>query len=314
MIGFLKQIAEEKNDFKFGSSWRYSEDSLVALLPILRDVKKKREYLLLREAVDVEISDTGNINKVRVANSGKDAVYIRLGEIFTGKTQERMATRSYVVGPKETVDVEVRCIHASKGINSGKKMKVMGVVTPNIETQLFSNAFRNKSVSQNEVWSRVQFATSSMSASMSTSAEASTSPFASDDLHGTLTSFGKSIEKILKKVPYFENQVGLATLDLEGVKSIEAFDLRQSWKAFKDDIVRKQGEDIAKEQEDSPFEYKQRKAVTVVKKALQLDFEEKTIFKNQHYRVVSLNAEKYTGEMTELNGNVIHCVVIRKDK
>jgi len=138
-------------------------------------------------------------------------------------------------------------------------------------------------------------------------------PTFTDDLKGNIDKFSKIIEKILQKVPYFENQVGLATLDLQGVGGIELFDLKQSWKAFKDDIVKKEGENLAKTQKESPFEYKKEKAIQVVKDVLSLTFEERVTHKTDGYKVISLNSEKYTGEITELNNEMIHCVLIRKN-
>jgi len=104
----LQTILEEKDNFQFGESWRFSDDSLVAVLPILRKSDKTRNYIILKEAKNVEISDTGQINRVRITNNEDKPVYIRMGEIFTGKTQERIAIRSHVILPKESVDVEVR--------------------------------------------------------------------------------------------------------------------------------------------------------------------------------------------------------------
>ena len=64
----LQNIANEKQGFSFGESWRYSEDSLVSLLPILRKTSKKKNYLLLSESEKAEIRDTGNINRVEIYN------------------------------------------------------------------------------------------------------------------------------------------------------------------------------------------------------------------------------------------------------
>ena len=314
MNKFLNTIAEEKDKFSFGESWRYSEDSLVAVLPILRDLEKKRGYLLLREPTDVSVSDTGQINRIRINNKGKKPVYIRMGELFTGKSQERMATRSYVVMPQEIVDIEVRCVHASKGIRSGEDMKPNGIAPSTFDSQLSNSSFRGRRVSQRDTWNTVGSISASFSTTLSDSTEGFVSPSMafSDDLRSNLKKFSKQIDKILEKVPYFSNQVGLAMIGTNGVRGVEAFDLKQSWKVLKDDIVQKEGENIAEMKKDSPFEYKKERAVKVVKDVLKLDFEEKVLFKNKDCRIIGLNSEKYTGEITELNGEVIHFMIVRK--
>ena len=157
MNKFLQLIADEKDGFSFGKSWRYNEDSLVALLPILRIApKKKRNYVLLSETKNVKIGDTGQINKILVENNEESPVYIRMGEIFSGGTQERMATRSYIIMPKENINIDVRCVHASKGINTGASMKSDGVAPSIFDVNLCSSGFKMRSVEQREVWKDVE--------------------------------------------------------------------------------------------------------------------------------------------------------------
>lgn len=326
MNQFLRAIAEEKEGFSFGESWRYSEDSLVALLPILRDLNRERKYFLLREPRDVTTSDTGQINKLRVNNKSEKPVYIRMGEIFAGKTQERMAVRSYVIMPKEIVDIEVRCVHASKGIVSGETMSSSITCPTTIVRRLSVTQFKGKSVRQRDVWGDITLNASVMCAASDNLSKVlgdSTTGLGAkdmgveavsftDNLGENLRKFSKSIEKILEKVPYFKNQVGLVTIGKDGVMGIEAFDLKQSWKILKDDIVKKEGVYLSDIQKDSPFEFKKERAVGVVQKVLKLDFDEKVVFKSKDYRVIGLDSEKYTGEITELGGEVIHFTIVDK--
>lgn len=334
----LQNIAEEKVGFSFGGSWRYSEDSLVSLLPILRDSSKKRNYLLLRESDKVEVRDTGQINKIEVYNGDTKPVYIRMGEIFTGKTQERTATRSYLVMPKEKVRVDVRCVYASKGINMGTNMSSGGIVPSSIDSIMSTSLFKSRSIDQKDIWAevgntaqcyysrtiemksnfpdfphgdRIDLGEINEADSVKEFVEEVT-PMFTDDLRGNIERFSKQINSILEKVPYFENQVGLATLDLKGVSGIECFDLKQSWKAMKDDIVKKEGEHLSKEQKESPFEYKEKKALQAVKDVLKHDFEEKVLFKSKDYRLFGIKNEQYTGEIVEFKGELLHLVIIRK--
>ena len=346
MIKFFQLIAEEKDGFSFGKSWRYSEDSLVALLPILRVApKKKRSYVLLSETKNVKISDTGQINKLLIENNEKSPIYIRMGEMFTGGSQERMATRSYIVMPKEKITIDVRCIHASKGINTGVTMTSSGIAPSSFDSHLCSAGFKMRNIEQREVWknvdtvanlyccaSREMYDAGSTSGSSSINDERITegnlgqidtmpgidsttipsfdSTF-TDDLKGNIDKFSDQIKSILQKVPYFENQVGVSLIDLQGISAIECFDLKDSWKKFKDEIIKKEGDKISKQQKKSPFEYKENRAKDFLKIVLKADYEEKTLFKSKDWRIIGLKNENYTGEIVELKDKPIHLLLVR---
>ena len=342
MIKFFQLIAEGKDGFSFGKSWRYSEDSLVALLPILRVApKKKRGYVLLSETKKVKIEDTGQINKLLIENNEKSPVYIRMGEMFTGGSQERMATRSYIVMPKEKIKIDVRCVHASKGINTGVVMTSSGIAPSSFDSHLCSAGFKMRSIEQREVWKNVDNVAHNYCCAAREMHDAggdnvrfnggrttvggldqaditpgidptvtSDSTF-TDDLMGNIDKFSDQIKNILKKVPYFENQVGVSLIDLQGISAIECFDLKDSWKKLKDEIIKKEGDKISKQQKKSPFEYKEGRAKDFLKIVLKADYEEKTLFKSKDWRIIGLKNENYTGEIVELKDKPIHLLLVR---
>lgn len=317
MQKYLQSIAEEEDGFSFGKSWRYSEDSLTALLPILRKYEKARAYFLLKEAENVLISDTGQINRIQVKNQEKKPIYIRMGEIFSGKSQERMAIRSYLIMPKEKLDVEVRCVYASKPIVTSSSMEPGGIAPSSFDANLSHSSFKMRSIDQREIWKDVNLYSANIAEAYSnlTGSGIETGDkiySSSDDLKGQINSFSKSIEEILRHVPIFENQVGLALLDLQGMRALECFDLKDSWKAMRDDIIKKEGENISKIQKESPFEYKAEKAKRTVKDILISAFKERVVFKSKDYRIIGLDSEKYTGEIVEFGKNLLHLVLVRK--
>lgn len=298
----------------------------MAILPILRDLNKKRNYVLLKEA-KANVSDTGNINKILVKNNDKRPIYVRMGEIFTGKSQERISVKSHIVMPKESIKVEVRCVYASKGINTGTLMESGGFAPDCIIKGFIVANYKDRNVEQSKVWNDVTNYCMSMREASSNIKDANIDNvfdnkqfshsadefnFSNDDLKGNIDKYSKQIKNIFQKVPYFNNQVGLATLDLKGVNGIECFDLKQSWKILRDDIIKKEGEKLSKEEEDSPFIYKKDKAVNSVKKILSLDFNKKVIFKSKNYKIIGLQSENYGGEIVELNNEIIHLLLIRK--
>ena len=317
MNKYLQNIIEEKDGFSFGEAWRYNEDSLVSLLPILRKTSQERGYKLFKETDKVEVIDSGLINKFNVTNNEDVPVFIRLGEIFTGKSQERIATRSYLILPGEKVAIDVRCVYASKGILQGSSSTCGGFASADMDSTLMGDNFKMRSTSQAKVWKDVSMNATNLSASIQSlkaegldSLEAETT--FSDNLKGNLDSFSKSIEKILSKVPHFEDQVGAAMISVEGVTGIELFDSPMSWKALRDDIIKRDGEHISKEQKDSPFEFKKEKAVDYVKKVLSLEFEEKIIAKNKDYKLIALSKDNYVGEILEYRDKLLHLTIIKK--
>ena len=225
----------------------------------------------------------------------------------------------------ESLKVDVRCVHASKGINMDEDMISKGVVTPNIEKNFTNCSYKGRSAEQREIWKDINSASHCLSSSavnfMSVSFDKKkqiedvdlTAQF-TDDLTSNINNFSKIIDKVLKKVPYFDNQVGIATLDLKGVAGVECFDLKDSWKALRNAIIEKEGEQLSKQDKNSPFEYKKNKAIKSVKSLLFSDFEEKILFKSKNYRLIGLKVENYIGELTEFQNEPIHLTLTRTTK
>lgn len=142
---------------------------------------------------------------------------------------------------------------------------------------------------------------------------------ASDDLFANLQDMGKNLDQVLRKIKLHEDQAGLALITDKGVETVEVFDVHQSWKAMHEDAVKRLGPDLAKQDNSGVFDYKPEKAQEVVKAVLAYQFEEKLIFEHKpkngdpHYRIMSLTADRYTGEVTELNGQCIHLMLLRME-
>lgn len=306
---FIASIRDEKKGFTFGDPWRFDEKSLTAVLPILRKSKERRAYLVLQEAKRVKQEDTGDINSILVTNNEKKPVFIRVGNIFKGKTQERAVTISRVVMPGRTEKIEVVCIHQSRPIKPG---------------ETYSEGITPRSVDltgQGETWgsaSAFQAMASDTLSSLSdigAVSDASVGRIASvkvDDISSNLKEFSEAIEGVLKKVPFVANQVGIVLLDTKGCAGMEAFNLSDSWKAIKDDVVRREGEKIAEVDKDSVFEYKPRKAKGQAEKVLDAKFKEEPLFKDNDAETIKISYKKLVGEVTILKDKVIHLNLIRK--
>lgn len=320
---FLKAIKEQKEGFSFGKPWRYSKDSLFAVLPIVRKSRVQRDYITLSEAKKVKIEDSGQINKVLIANNNKDPLFIRAGEIFKGQTQERAAILSRIVMPKEAAEIEVVCVHQTKGIFTGAAMAASGFTPAGIEMSLYEDTARREDA--NDIYQNIQANAWNNVASYSVRGasinQASTSQSGgpslstpSDDLVESMRTFSKSIEEVIKAVPKIDWQTGLALISVDGVEAIECFNLADSWTAVHEAVISKENETLAKylQDQDSIFEYKSGKVEGITQKALGLNFVQKDLFKDKDSRTISLKAGDYLGEATMFKNKIIHLALTRK--
>lgn len=153
---YLKNIADSRLGYRLGDPWKYSEETLCVVVPILRENSPDREYRTMYEVLkELNIKDTGNINQVELQNKSGIAIFVRAGTIFTGKTQNRATQHSGIYSnEKETIDV--RCVHASYGINRGEEMVFGDIAPPSVTMNLMAR-------DQSSVWNSVRNYTGSSS-------------------------------------------------------------------------------------------------------------------------------------------------------
>jgi len=173
----LKQILEISS-YELGDPWRFNDSSLTVVIPILRRDVPDRRYVLLQEVQDkVELEDTGSIGKTVVKNKTDRYVFIRKGTLLKGATQERGVTVGTVILPNSTREVEVQCVHASRGIVPGARFRVANAVAPRPVMQSFMAR-----LSQSATWQAVSRAAERYYAMAATPIIS----YVSDDLVGVL--------------------------------------------------------------------------------------------------------------------------------
>lgn len=144
----LNDIADNRFGYRLGEPWKYSEETLGVVIPILRENAPDRQYVTMYEVLkELNIKDTGNISQIDLQNKSGMAIFVRAGTIFADKTQPRAAQHSGVYSnEKETINV--RCVNASHGINKGEEMSFGDITHPSITMKLMSG-------SQSDVWSSI---------------------------------------------------------------------------------------------------------------------------------------------------------------
>jgi hypothetical protein len=145
---YLNDIVESRFGYKLGEPWKYSEESLGVVVPILRENSPDRQYITMYEVLkELNIQDTGKIDQLDLQNKSGVAIFIRAGTIFTGGTQNRAAQHSGVFShEKETINV--RCVNASHGIRKGEEMVFGDIAPPSVTRNLMAR-------DQNSVWDSV---------------------------------------------------------------------------------------------------------------------------------------------------------------
>jgi len=338
---FIQDVINESDGFSFGEAWKYDANSLVAVVPIVRRGSAARKYMLLKEAEKIKISDSGIIDNLHIENGEELPLYIRIGELFAGKTQERTAIRSVIIPVEEGVSVGVRCVNRSKGIVPNSPMTFGGFAPMVLDGVLCSGV--DSVVSQRDVWTTVSdvgistaapdtnvhvvdvpngggipdysfSVTDSNNLDLVSEWQVLSAPSNNDDLKKTLDTLGTVLEDVIASVPLFADQVGIVLLDMDGVVAIEIYDSSESWAAIGRDILKKDAVTIAKKQRETIFDIvgvRQAVAIDCTKKVLSAEYTETKVYSTKQYTVLKLITDRYVGEVTMLGDTVIHLFVVR---
>lgn len=149
---FLTDVVDSKFGYKLGAPWKFSEESLGVVVPILRQNAIEREYVTMYEVLkDLGMKDTGRIDQVELQNRAGKAVFVRAGTIFAGATQNRAAQHSGVYQPGKE-EVPVRCVQQTRGIHQGSEMKFGDIAPMSVTMNLMGG-------NQGSVWESVRMYT-----------------------------------------------------------------------------------------------------------------------------------------------------------
>lgn len=303
----------ERLGYSFGKPWHGRDTSAVVVPLILTKPAGKREYVLLEEVKDkVQFTDSGGISKVIVkAGDVDEPIFIRLGIIFKGLgTQSRAVESSKVLFPQNGKDslVDVRCVHASHHIMAGARFAVSESTPVNIEARLLTH-------DQGSVWASVhQFAMGIEGPARDTFASVGRNgriPMP-DNLVGHLTSdeYTSTMDKYIREIPNFEDQVGIVVIDSEGVVGIELFDHPKSWKVASEAVIKKYGETFTKSKSSFKPQINDERVEQIIVEFL-MHMEESGMEEETKDGTYSVNAAGVRGEYTILNNHVIHFIALR---
>ena len=350
MLSEFIPVAEQKLGYSFANPVRADENSLCIVVPILRETSFKRQYITFPETDQCPVTDTGAIDAMEADNKTEENVFFRSGTIFTGSTQARALQRSTLVFYKSKRKLQVRCVHRSHGISSGAKTTYGGLTPHEFDQGVYDEGFKPKG--QHEYWESASNTTKMYMSSMGGADEAiigsntlhvrrgpepvrprphgpqsslgnsrrgySSPAYGADDLANHMGNFAANFDSVLSKVKLVENQAGLALITQKGVETIELFDHKDSWKALHESAVKRLGANIVQKDDETVFDYKPEVARRNICRVLALDWKVNLIYEHTpdngepHVKISGLSAENYVGELFEINGSMIHALVLKK--
>lgn len=337
MLKLLESVAEQKLGYSFGKPLRVDEKKLAVVLPILRETSLNRQYVTFPETGEVDVFDTGKIDEMEANNRSTENVFIRSGTLFKGATQERALQRSAVLYPGTKQTLGVRCVHRSRGISGGSKVTYGGITPHDIDKGNYGAGYTPKD--QSTTWANVSANSMKMSGLTGKGMGASTPQYmgrirariitsafheavaqaGADDLCANFHDFALHFEDLLSKIKLVTNQVGLALINHMGVETVEFFDHAGSWKALHECAVKRLGSNIVDPGESSVFEYKPENAIEAVNRVLALDYKVNPIYTHRAKQgepevvISGLTAGRYVGEAVELNGSLVHLVILKTE-
>jgi hypothetical protein len=318
---FMGALSTQTLGFSFGNPWRPSDNAITCVVPILRELQRAEErgYITAEEAGNkLEIIDSGRINKATVSNTGEVPIFIRMGTLLKGNTQERAVTISRIIAPGQTTDVEVVCVHASKGIVIGTKFS-SGGYAPRKDEMFASAVYNCGSVNQSVSWTGDrEYHQSTVRSFQGNDSVLNTSinfsQISADNVSETHQKVLDAFKDIAKDMPYTINQIGFGLIDMKGFHSLDCFDLPESWKAVKEAITGKEALQIAKKDESGVFQYNPNKAAEIMTGAVGQGYEDKIVFEDSSTKTIAFDTAHHIGEAVMLGDTVIHLLMSRKDK
>ncbi len=301
---FLKNIAEEANGFRLGEPWHPTSGSIVAILPIMREVRQERGYITLSEAGDmVSIEDTGSIYEAVVTSNAEKPVFIPAGQMLEGETQARVVAQGMIISPGEVRIIPVFCIHQSHPIVERAPLRPGKAAPGSIERSLYTDRRARGSTRQNKIWDRDRRYGEEVSPTDQ-----------ADDLSAAHSRRIEAMRKVLSQLPETPNQVGLAIMVPIGVGSLECFDLPDSWRGMGKSLIEKEVEILGQTMADfeSVFEYKPQKARSILRTFLRREFVVEPIISGHNWETIGISTRNYAGEATIMDSNIIHISLGRK--
>ena len=238
----------------------------------------------------------------------ENAIY---GSGFTPRDQHTVW--SNVTKTTASMNTRRGVVPAQRRAAGMRSLGIIGRPTPRMDSLIDADRFERSAFSE-QAQNTSCFVSEDFSARIS---NPTANQIGSDDLKANFDAFAKDFASILSKARLHENQVGLALITVSGCKTLELFDVPTSWEVLHKDAVKRMGTELLQgEDKTNVFEYKPENAINAAKKVLALDYKTNLIYEHKpsngepHVVINGLTSSRYVGEVVELDGRVIHLVIL----
>ncbi len=146
----------------------------LTLFPIYTPNGHEAEYLLLAEALATgnaevrEMSESGSVPELLLANLGEKPILVPEGEVLTGEKQNRTVNITVMVPPQEVLVLPVSCVEQGRWHRTGLKFSTTHYAPPELRASKSRSVNRSRMASgavhsdQGRVWVNVAETLSSM--------------------------------------------------------------------------------------------------------------------------------------------------------
>lgn len=293
----INSIRDQKDGFRFGKVFQIEEGSNAAVVPVINEKgNQAKDYILIDVATKVNIQEIGDVSHILVDNKENIPVFISKGHMFIGATQERASLRDVIVFPGDSVKIEVRCIHRTRGLSFNSTFKSSGL-TP-------INLIRDN---QLDTWSRCS------NYVMTTSGDSlgSGGIFYSgmDNFTAAKVKLDKDLTEVMKKIPFVRDQVGVVILKGNNIKLLEVYDLVASWNDIKTAVINREGASFVTEKANSIFKMDEEKVTGFISTDLKEAINYCTCGTSEKYKVYDFKLGKYSGHALEFSNRILHLAI-----
>ncbi|NVM05207.1 MAG: hypothetical protein HWN67_23010 [Candidatus Helarchaeota archaeon] len=273
------------------------------VVPLIDDPNVERDYICFEEALKANVlkfTDTGNINQLKIENTGDKDVLILAGQIVSSPgTQDRIFAETTFIMSHQKVTLTCNCCEASKPISGGTKFKGSVVASPRNIKYCSIMTDVDHYQRQDKIWSKVNSTRNKLKNQGVYSGKST------DKLEEIAVESKKTTKGLLDKAKLVNNQRGVVVLNNDAkIVGVEIFDSPETYKNLHEKIIESYLEDFTDKPKPKPS--------AGLKSALQKEL--KSVFANQ----IEVDNKKdrclFTNEDMALNGEVVFSPSQKKKK
>jgi hypothetical protein len=250
---FHEIIKSRLKNFRCGEFFSYSN---LGFMPLFLDDGDPGEYILLKEALaaetfDVtEVSEAGQVPRLKVRNRGSKPVLVLAGEELVGAKQNRIVNITVIIPALTQVIIPVSCVEQSRWDYKSKKFSAGRRAAAGLRSQLSRDVRAsvrrggNYDGDQGVVWEAVACMHSCLGTHSPT-----------DAMNDAYAGVEDRLAKFIENLAYPKGAVGVAVYINGSMTAIEAFDSPEVLKKLWSSLAESYAVDalMAKEAEPSEF-------------------------------------------------------------